>query len=616
MGEEEAEHQDKTESGKVVYQRSQTEEEPISPAFSSRYAIYRPAGQIAPALQPLLIGFAVLLMLVLALGLLSVRRVDQVSSEVLSMQQQFAAKLSYLLDLRFAVLKLDGEARQRATIEATLTLKPPDTRLNRAQKDVRAIARRLETPPFNQFDPAGDLKRRIDEFVALTEDRGLYQSDGFPKFRDLDAELRRLLDERLAEQNAILQRAGSLQGEATRRIYLLTLVALMVGALVTAATGREVQKRFRQMRESLEIARRERQFSNQMLEGMVSAVAAIDSNDRIRSANHAFFEIFPGAAIGSSVHDSFGVPPEAAQMLRAAVSDRVHRSTYRGRWVANVDSSNGSVERSFDIYCSPLEVDAGEGKIITLVDVSEAVEAEAIARRTESLAAVGQAAAQVSHEIKNPLGSIRLGVAMLRDMTRDREALGTIELVERGINHLNKLVVDVNEFSRQKELSRSDVRLSEVIDASLELAGEQISLKQTPVSKVFAREELRGFWDPDQLQQVFVNLIVNAVDASEERSPIYISTSLVTKTASTKREGDGHAANEGDAYARIVIEDKGKGMDEATKAKIFTPFFSTKRRGTGLGLAIVKQIVERHGGEVAVESTAGQGTKFIMDLPL
>ncbi len=107
-------------------------------------------------------------------------------------------------------------------------------------------------------------------------------------------------------------------------------------------------------------------------------------------------------------------------------------------------------ERAFDVYSSPLEIEGEPGQLLTLVDVTEASEAEQELRRQEALAAVGQSAAQIAHEIKNPLGSIRLGVAMLRDMARDRESINTIDLVERGIEHLSKLTLDVTQFSRTK----------------------------------------------------------------------------------------------------------------------------------------------------------------------
>src|SRR5919112_228737 len=268
----------------------------------------------------------------------------------------------------------------------------------------------------------------------------------------------------------------------------------------------------------------------------------------------------------------------------------------------------------FDVYSSPLEIEGERGQLLTLVDVTEAAEAEQVLRRQEALAAVGQAAAQVAHEIKNPLGSIRLGVAMLRDMTRDREAITTIDLVERGIEHLSKLTLDVTQFSRRRQLTlAADVDLAELLNESLDLITEKLREKRTPVERRFPEEPVRGHWDEDQLRQVFVNLLANAVDAGPAESPLTLSAERVNIPAGDRRNGEGGRQV---PAARVSIIDRGQGMDERTRARIFEPFFTTKKKGTGLGLAIAKQIVEQHGGRINVESAVGSGTRFTIELPL
>src|SRR5262249_10471460 len=264
-----------------------------------------------------------------------------------------------------------------------------------------------------------------------------------------------------------------------------SLIAILAGLFVTAATVWETQRRYRQTRESAELARREREFSNQMLEGMVSAIAAIDRHDRIRSANTTFFEIFPNLAIGTSIHED-GASSEGMRLLEAATASHIRAATYRGRHQL---SENGAA-RTFDVYSSPLEIDNEHGQILTLVDVTEAAKAEAALRRTESLAAVGEAAAQLAHEIKNPLGSIQPGVEMAREHAAAEVAQRTTTLVERGINHLNKLVVDVTQSSRQRQLERVEVGLHELIDSSLDLIADRVQEKQTPIQKDYAPTEI------------------------------------------------------------------------------------------------------------------------------
>jgi signal transduction histidine kinase len=358
------------------------------------------------------------------------------------------------------------------------------------------------------------------------------------------------------------------------------------------------------MRRSVLETRRERTFTTQLLQGMVSAVAAIDNDDRIRSANEAFFRIFPNASIGASVMEKLG-PDDAMTMLETVTSIRVTKATYHGRLIARVEDE----DKSFDVYSSPLAINGERGQIVTLVDATEAAAAERTLRRSESLAAVGQATTQVAHEIRNPLGSIRLGVSMLRDSVNDAEALNTIELVERGIKHLNKLVVDVTQYSRQKELERSSVDLHESLERSIDLVTDKIHEKNATLEKHYAGRSIVGQWDPYQIRQVFVNVIANAVDASQENAAVLISTEMLAPEA----DGDGQPPKH---YARITIADQGRGMDKATRDRIFEPFFSTKKRGTGLGLAIVKQIVEQHGGRISVASEPGEGSKFRIDLPV
>ena len=575
--------------------------------------------KLAPSLRPIVIGFALLLVLVFLLGYLSARQLEDVSGGVFDLQSRQAAKVNTLLELRTAINRLDNEARARARIgEPEGVLQPPGAlRLRNARNELTDTIVRFNHLSLAQTERGINFRRELQSYLEIADDLNLYRQQGFNKFAQLDSNLDAILrDATGPEQAEITRQTDELQRVAKRKVNWLWASALIIGLLVAAGTIREVQRRFREVRRSMEETRREREFSTQMLEGMVSAVAAIDAHDRIRSVNTAFLEIFPQMAVGASVHDR-SASDDAMKMLEAATASRVHAASYRGRWTCEVNSPN-CANKTFDVYSSPLQIDGEQGQVVTLVDVTEAVEAEVVVRKTEALAAMGQATAQVAHEIKNPLGSIRLGVSMLRDTAKDNESQNTIDLVERGIHHLNKLVVDVTQFSRQKPLERAEVELHELIDASLELIADRLSEKHTRVEKHFSGEALKGEWDEDQLRQVFVNLLANAVDASRENSAITLTTERVAAaTARRANLGNGRKGSAGpQSLARLVITDEGEGMDEATRARIFEPFFTTKKRGTGLGLAISKKIVEQHGGTISVESTIGKGTRFIVELPL
>jgi signal transduction histidine kinase len=609
--------------GRVVYSRLPSEAgEPPAPVRTERAPgglssfVHEP---LAPTLPTLVVAFVLLVILVFALGYWSMREVESVSQQVQELDQQLADRMQALLMLRSLLTQLDNEARERGTkVAGGGVVNPFDLKLRRARGEVEKQLYLFDHLPQAQTERGQAFRNDVALYIESTKDAEQYSIEGYKKFRPIEDHVDTFISEINQQQFELRNRRAALVGESARRIRTLTWIAVLLSALIAAATIWEVQRRFRQMRRSLEESRRERLFSSQMLEGMFSAVAAIDGRGALRSANAAFFQLFPNASVGASVNDATPAP-DALKMFAVATSARVEHLTYHGRWtLRDADGADGDgssdEERTFEVYASPLEIDAGHGQIMTLVDVTKTVATETELRHKASLAAVGQAAAQVAHEIKNPLGSIRLGVAMLRDMTGAGEAHDTIDLVERGIDHLNKLTLDVTQFSREKELSLERTKIHELLDASLELVADQVQTKHAPVERNYTDAPLEGELDADQLRQVFVNLLANAIDASEENSPITITTALVASKPTGASDGNGSGKLA--PHARITIADRGRGMDAKTRARIFEPFYTTKKRGTGLGLAIVKKIVEQHGGTIAVESAPGEGTRFHVELPL
>ena len=620
MTEKKAASEEAKRSGSVVYSRLSTDE--ASDGAGTSLLGRKP---LSPSLPALLIGFLLLVALVYGLGRMSVQRLRGVGEQVQAREQQVADRAKLLLEVRGAFRQLDFEARARgAAVASGGLVNPFDLKLRTARGEARQQLSHFEHLPLAQT-PAGKAFRDAAAlYIESTGDVEGYSKEGFKSYRPLEAELDEFDQQERNEREHLQVERLALINEAERQIDTLTFFAVLTGALIAAATTWEVQRRFRQLRRSLEETRSARQFSAQVLEGMVSAVAAIDARAQVRSANAAFLALFPAVRVGLSV-DAAATSDAARKLIANVTSTPVEQATYRGRWTLRPDDngngdgraegdSEGNGQHVLDVYSSPLDVDGGRGQILTLVDATEAARAEAEVRRTESLAAVGQAAAQVAHEIKNPLGSIRLGVAMLRDMTGEAEAQTTIDLVERGIDHLNKLTLDVTQFSRAKQLTRAPADINQLLDASLELVADKLRDKRTPVEKHYAPRALTGDLDVDQLRQIFVNLLGNAIDANPEGAPLMITTAPV-QPKSVGAGGD-HATGGAVPHVRVTITDRGKGMDERTRARVFEPFFTTKKRGTGLGLAIVKKIVEQHGGTVTFESTPGQGTSFHVELPL
>ena len=357
--------------GQIVYRR-------IGPPVDPRTPGPR-VPRLDPALVPLVAGFALVLLLIFVLGNLSIRRIEDTSSEALNLGNSLSERNKILLELRVALTRLDNEARDRMAADARREFRPPfDLRLGTARNQVSEILPKLDRLPLGELPKWRKFRDDLTAYVNLTRDADRYVQEGYAAFRDIDAQLNGLVSELASEQGQASQRAEALQLSATRTIRLWNLFAVLAGLAVAIATTWQVQRRFRQTRQSTEAARREREFNSQLLEGMVSAIAAVDRQDRIRSANTAFMRIFPRAAIGSSIHDEIA-SPEGVKLLEAATASHVEVSTYRGRWTLEQD--HGIV--TYDVYSSPLEIDAEHGQILTLVDVTEATKAEAALRRSE-----------------------------------------------------------------------------------------------------------------------------------------------------------------------------------------------------------------------------------------
>jgi len=223
------------------------------------------------------------------------------------------------------------------------------------------------------------------------------------------------------------------------------------------------------------------------------------------------------------------------------------------------------------------------------------VEAQAAMRRSERLAALGQLTAGLAHELRNPLGSIK-GSAELLSRAANRDEGDPIvkelaQIISTDVDRTNSLVTRFLDFARPLEPRRQTAHLGEVIDRAVSRARVEVIRNYSDLIPALAI-------DPELMEQVFLNLITNAAQASPPGEPVTIRT----------READG--------YAEISVTDRGCGIPQDKIETIFNPFVTTKKNGVGLGLAIVAKIVDGHGGKMAVESEPGKGSTFRVLLPL
>jgi len=220
--------------------------------------------------------------------------------------------------------------------------------------------------------------------------------------------------------------------------------------------------------------------------------------------------------------------------------------------------------------------------------------------RSHKLSLVGQIAAGMAHEIKNPLASVKGAVEILSDESvspGERDEFRKI--VFKEIKRMNNSITDFLEFARPSETTFERIDLSEVATASWKQIQAQAGKRNISVT-VSADDKLYINGDEEKIHQVLLNLLLNAIDASEDNSQVIVRL---------RRETEGE-------IVLIQIEDNGGGIDEADIARVFEPFFTTRSSGTGLGLAIAKTIVERHGGTISLKNRPEGGVIASIELPL
>lgn len=219
------------------------------------------------------------------------------------------------------------------------------------------------------------------------------------------------------------------------------------------------------------------------------------------------------------------------------------------------------------------------------------------------LAWLGTLAGGLAHEIKNPLSTMAINLSLLQEdfarteSTREKRALRKIEVLQREVKRLERILADFLAYARGVELDLQPTDLAEKLSELLEFLDAELRAGRIVVHTHFEADLPPVLVDRHRLRQACLNLIVNARQAMPEGGELVLVT---------RRLGD---------HAVLEVIDNGCGMDEATRERCFDAYFSTKKGGSGLGLPTVRRIAEEHGGEVWVESEVRRGTRFLMSLP-
>jgi signal transduction histidine kinase len=247
--------------------------------------------------------------------------------------------------------------------------------------------------------------------------------------------------------------------------------------------------------------------------------------------------------------------------------------------------------------------------LVSLHNLSAARELEAKSARLQKLATVGTLSAGVAHEIKNALVAIKTYVDLLLEKEPESDSA---MLVRSEVGRIDSLTSQVLRFAGPARPEMGPVSVHGILRDALKLVRPQLQGRRAEevVLLEAAQDTVNG--DVKQLEQAFLNLILNAVEAIEPGGRVVVRTELVVATEHVSRlEPDRRQPQ-----IQVEIKDTGPGIPDSIAGRLFTPFLTTKPGGTGLGLAVTRRIVQEHHGRIAVETKAGSGTSFRILLPL
>lgn len=229
--------------------------------------------------------------------------------------------------------------------------------------------------------------------------------------------------------------------------------------------------------------------------------------------------------------------------------------------------------------------------------------------RTDRLATLGELAAGAAHEIRNPLTAIRSTIQYLsKDFSADPVKSEMVTELISEVERINKIVQGLLSFARPSDLNTSDINIEQLINQTLLLVTNTLRKQNVEVEFEYFTDNTTIQGDAEQLKQVFLNIILNAVEAMGKNPPERSRTLIISIEKGTP-------INTHSRYLIISFEDSGKGIEQKNIENVFNPFFTTKEEGTGLGLAICYGIINRHEGEIEVKSMPDKGTCINIKLP-
>ncbi|MBN2092865.1 PAS domain S-box protein [candidate division KSB1 bacterium] len=357
-------------------------------------------------------------------------------------------------------------------------------------------------------------------------------------------------------------------------------------------------------------------FNESIIQSIASGLITLDLENRITSFNSGAEDIMSYQAVevmGKYLYDV--LPMEECRLLlpdfggeyspfnrEMAITVKNGKSVYIGYTIAPLQDNNS---RRF-------------GTIISFRDISEIKQMQAQVIRMDRVASLGVLASGIAHEIRNPLAGIKTMAQNLEEeLPRNDPRLEYTSRIIRQVNRLDELLRTFFTYARPQTPERKFHRLQEIVQEVYTLLHNRLMASNVEFVERYANDLPLVVVDSQQIQQVFFNLILNALDAMSRGGKLEIvaTAKIATLYAIDRRRKRSPKTKINSTYVEVNVIDTGEGIKEEHLEAIFNPFFTTKPQGTGLGLSIVQRIIEENEGEIRVKSELGKGTTFTILLP-
>lgn len=397
---------------------------------------------------------------------------------------------------------------------------------------------------------------------------------------------------------------------------IIYLAAFYIVAFLSSTISEELKNKKTELIQKEDDYNQLETFNRNIIQSLDSGLLTIDLAGRINFLNRTAEKILNRSEEDLkhvSIYDFF---PGIAGVLEDLKKKTTHLPPNDRRYeILHSNETRGETYLGFSI--SPLTDPGGSliGYTLIFQDITRFKEMEEQMKRYDRMAAVGSLAAGMAHEIRNPLASLSGSIQMLKSELSLNEHQGHLmEISLRESERLNALITDFLLFAQPPQIRQSSMEIGKILDETVELFTHSPAFHEDiRISRAHRNGKVEAMVDPDQMRQVFWNLLINAAQALPSGGDIQIEVEHTDKVfkgnpsfPSLLRKTD---------WVKIVIADSGNGIAPGEKEKIFEPFYTTKEGGTGLGLSIVHKIVENHNGMIRVDSDAGRGTTFTLFLP-